>query len=371
MTLTQRRPSFDSIQYLRGLAALMIVAYHVRPRLERMGWDGYWPEWLGCGVDIFFVISGFIMWVTTYERSMTPIDFMLRRFLRIAPLYYAVTALTILLMVVAPKLAVSGYLDLTHIIASFAFFPTIHPVLNTFSPVLPQGWTLNYEMEFYALFALALLLPETLRRWAIPLVLTAIVLVGVDASDRSVAGFYSSSIILEFGFGVLLGVSVTRGLQIPERLAAVLFFAGVLAIPATWPIVEGGLQRVWASGLASLSIVAGAVFFELRKPFRLPRIFKLLGDASYSIYLTHGLCLTAVGAVWAKTRFSATLVGHSLFIPVAIACAVAGGIVVYLCVEDRMHQYSKALLGKRRAISAGVVTSIEKAPPEGEGAFQK
>ncbi len=348
--MIQRRGGFESVQYLRALAAIMIVAYHIRPRIERMGWSGYWPEWLGCGVDIFFVISGFIMWMTTCERGMSPYDFLLRRFLRIAPLYYAVTALTVLLMLAAPKLAVSGHFDMTHVIASFAFFPTMHPVLSTFVPVVPQGWTLNYEMEFYTLFAIALLLPELTRRWAIPLALIAIVALGSHAAPDTALGFYTSSIVLEFGFGVLLGVCVSQGLKLPASLSVAFFAVGLIGIVASWPLVEAGLPRVWASGIAGALIVSGAVFFELQRTVPILRIPRLLGDASYSIYLTHGLFLTAIGVVWAKLGFAENWTSYALFIPVAVICALAGGVGVYLVLERRMHKYSSNFARRRQPV---------------------
>ena len=141
-----------SIQYLRGIAALMVVLLHVRVQLGRMGYGGYWPEFLMAGVDIFFVISGFIMWVTTFDGSTTPWQFLFRRFVRIIPVYWLLTTTTVAVMLVAPSAVQSGRFDSIHVLSSYLFIPTVHPLTGMMEPVLIPGWTLNYEMFFYIIF---------------------------------------------------------------------------------------------------------------------------------------------------------------------------------------------------------------------------
>jgi exopolysaccharide production protein ExoZ len=327
------RGGLQSVQYLRGAAALMVVFYHIRPRLLRMGWDGAWPDWLSCGVDIFFVISGLIMWVTTCDRDMGPGEFMRRRFLRIVPLYYVVTALIIVLMVVAPALVIGGRIDLAHIAGSFAFFPVTHPVLGTLEPVLPQGWTLNYEMEFYLFFALGLLLPRRIRAWALPLWLVALVVIGLRADPKSAFGFFTSSLILEFGFGILLGVALASGVRLGRVISALVFVAGVAGLVLTWPIVTGGVPRAALSGVCAAMIVGGAVFLEARGAIWRNGVLRLLGDASYSIYLTHGLALSAIGFLWTRTGLAAHPASLVAFVPLAAIAATLAGIAVHLWVE--------------------------------------
>ena len=337
-----------SIQYLRGIAALLVVAFHVKVRLLRMGYEGAWPGWLGCGVDIFFVISGTIMWLTTYGRAMSPREFLLRRFLRIAPLYYVMTALIVAIMVVAPALVVGGRLNAHHIIASLLFLPALHPVLGTMEPVLPQGWTLNYEMVFYLLFAGALVLSRPFRPWAVCLALLALVLGGVGSDPHSIFGFFTSSIVLEFGFGLLLGVAITSGVPLPKTVAALLLIAGAIGIPATWSLVEGGIPRAGLSGVAATALVAGAIFLELRGAMLRNRILQLLGDASYSIYLVHGLALSAIGVAWAKIGLGISPVAIAGFTAVSIVGAALVGIVVYFAAEKPLQNLSRVALLRTR-----------------------
>ena len=352
--------TFDSIQYLRALAALMVVVYHVLPRLEHMGYAGDWPGWLSCGVDVFFVISGFIMWTTTCERPMRPFEFLARRFLRIAPLYYLVTAVVVAIMAIAPSLVSSGKLDLGHTLASFAFFPHLNAGTGDFDPVLPQGWTLNYEMEFYALFAIALLVARPFRQILILVALLAVVGLGHLVPRMSTLGFYSDSIILEFGFGVVVAVAIAGGVRVPAALALACVVAGAAAIVLTWPIVTSGVPRVWLSGLGAAALVFGAVGWEVERGGGVHRVARLLGDASYSTYLTHSLVLTAVACAWSHSRL-ATLPGSMVaFAIVGVLAASVGGIVVYELAERPLHRFARART--RRPPPAGDATpSIARA----------
>ncbi len=336
-----------SIQYLRGIAALMVVAFHLKIRLARMGYEGVWPEWLSCGVDIFFVISGAIMWLTTCDRAMSPREFLLRRFLRIAPLYYAMTAAIILILAVAPSLVAGGRIDTHHILASLLFLPAAHPVLGSMEPVLPQGWTLNYEMGFYLLFAAALLLSRPFRPWAVFLALLALVFAGIGSDPHSMFGFFTSSIILEFAFGIFVGMALTSGLRVPAWIASALLAVGAIGIPATWSFVEGGIPRALLSGVAAASLVAGAIFLERRHAIAKSRVLHLLGDASYSIYLVHGLALSAIAAVWMRTGFGVGAMALAGFSVVGVIGATLVGIALHITLEKPLHNLSR--LATRRS----------------------
>lgn len=127
----------------------MVVVYHLKPQLERMNASLLPADWLSAGVDLFFVISGFIMWWTTSGIEITPGRFMLKRVHRIVPLYWAVTGFYVVVLLVAPRFMQTGALDPAHAIASFLFIPWQHPVLAPAYPLVTPGWTLNYEMFFY------------------------------------------------------------------------------------------------------------------------------------------------------------------------------------------------------------------------------
>jgi peptidoglycan/LPS O-acetylase OafA/YrhL len=176
--------------------------YHLGLQMARLGYRGPWPDILLSGVDVFFVISGFIMWVTTARRGQ-PLEFYRHRLARIVPLYWLVTTAVVAILVVAPGAVQSGKVDVWHIVASYLFIPVVHPVTGLMQPVLVPGWTLNYEMFFYALFGVSLLLPRMTRLLALIVVLGGLAALGhlPVIAPASAAEFYTRDIVLEFALG--------------------------------------------------------------------------------------------------------------------------------------------------------------------------
>lgn len=327
-----------SIQHLRALAALMVVVFHLHPQLARMGYEGAWPDWLSNGVDIFFVISGFIMWSTTAGRPVTPMDFYRRRIVRIVPLYWLITSVVVAVMLAAPRLLQTARFDLSHVLASYAFIAWPSPAGHV-EPVLVPGWTLNYEMFFYLLFGLALLLPERRRLAATGLVLAALAAVGWWLRPASpAAGFYTSDIMLEFLAGMMLGRLYAGG-EWPARSTAgwLLALAGLalLAGSGAWP---AGTSRLLQAGLPSILIVAGALAIE--RAGRTPSwpLLHRVGDASYSLYLIHPLALSALSQAWRKAGLGGTAAGMAAFCLVAVAVSALAGLACHRLVERPLGQ---------------------------------
>jgi exopolysaccharide production protein ExoZ len=196
-----------TIQYLRGIAAISIVLYHSHLQLMRFGYTGWWPDFLKSGVDVFFVISGFIMWITTCDKHYSPKQFVQNRLIRIVPLYWVFTSFTVGVMLLFPSSMQSGVFDLSHVVKSYLFIPALNPGTGEMMPVIPPGWTLNYEMLFYCVFAMVLTLQIRYRAAA-----AVLALVGVSMLrfwfpwEGTIGHFYTSPLILEFGLGVLVGV---------------------------------------------------------------------------------------------------------------------------------------------------------------------
>ena len=220
-----------TIQYLRAIAALMIVLHHLPVQLHRLGYDGRWPEMFNSRVDIFFVISGFIIWATTAGRETSIKDFLTKRLIRIVPLYWLVTAFCVAVMLAAPKAMQSSTFDAAHVLASFAFWPQPHPVTGFIAPVIVPAWSLLYEMAFYAVFALCLPLSPKARLLALSLVLALLVsLQPLFPIRATVGGFYTSSIILEFAFGAAIAALFLSGVKLPAIVSVLLMTAGSVGL---------------------------------------------------------------------------------------------------------------------------------------------
>ncbi len=328
-----------NIQALRAVAAFLVVFVHLAVFAQLLGLGPAGFEFGNAGVDIFFVISGFIMVVTTNRRRPTAQTFMLNRVVRIAPFYWLVTLVVFALALAEPALFQSTRADLSDLGRSLAFVP-FRRANGMVQPVVFVGWTLNYEMAFYALFALGLMLrPRALGFGLTLAVLLAAVGLGALAQPKDTLGvFYSAPIVLEFALGMLIGASAGKLSAFRAPLAAVLVLdalmaALILAAPLLWPKVD----RAFAFGLPGAVLVISAVHLE--QTGRVLRVgwLRRLGDASFATYLTHFFVTQAVikgaGAVHLTAMPAIALATVATF-----ALVAAVGYATHSLVERPLHQ---------------------------------
>src|SRR3954470_10953189 len=229
--------SYLTVQALRAVAALLVVLYHafelwglrVDPAAPGVKWTNG-----ASGVDIFFAISGFVMVISSrplVDRSGAWLIFLRHRVIRIVPLYWLLTTLKILGVVLLPAFVLRTSIDFYSVAASYLFLPVVDTAGN-FRPVLPVGWTLTYEFLFYLFFAAALALRVDVLRIIVP----ALGLIAAVALFRTKAWpdwtILFSTIVLEFVFGVVLAQWTLRGFQLQPAIAAALVLAGLVAILA-------------------------------------------------------------------------------------------------------------------------------------------
>ena len=329
-----------SVQYLRAAAAIMVVMVHLAGQLRRLGYTGPWPEWMTAGVDIFFVISGFVMWLTTRARPCGTSTFYWNRLVRIVPLYWVLTSFVVGVMLVAPSVVLSGRFDAHHVIMSYLFLPAVEPVGGLIQPVLEAGWTLNYEMYFYAVFGALIVLPQRLLLLAVAAWLVGSVCVGtLGPADNLLTQFYGSGLILDFGFGVLLGAAFVRGWTLPTPLAWMSIGLGLckLAMPG---LIDGPHWLI--IGVPALAIVAGAVALERRH--RVPKVgpLLLLGDASYSLYLSHGIVLSACVQITRELGLTRGMWISPIFFVGSCMAIAAVGVAIHLHVEKPLVRFCSA-----------------------------
>jgi exopolysaccharide production protein ExoZ len=327
------RPRIVTVQYLRAIAALLVVWFHASWQWLRIsGVHIGFPESIGTyGVDMFFVISGFIMWTTTSEAT-TPIAFLYRRMTRIAPLYWLATAALIVVAYVAPQILSTTKLDLFHAAASLLFLPSRHPVTGSIEPLIIPGWTLNYEMAFYAIFAVCLLLPRKWLSLGVTVLLTALVTLGTTFNLSSTpAIFYTNNIVLEFAAGVAIGHYYTNVKSIAPWLSTSFLVGGCFFIGVQSALFSY-LPRGVRIGFPAALILTGCVFIERSFSFPRSKGLLLVGAASYSIYLTHFGTLPIVRKIWLSTHGSEASF-RWMFILISVIFSTIVGLVCYRLVE--------------------------------------
>jgi len=326
-----------SVQYLRGVAALAVVACHLELQLNRMDFDGAWPRALAGGVDLFFVISGFIMWTTTTDKPISAGEFLRRRLIRVVPLYWAVTTILLLVLLIAPSLLQSARFDALHVIASYLFIPYPSPADGLINPLLVPGWTLNYEMFFYVLFALCLFLQGRGRLVAISVVIGGLVLAGAIARPgNSMLLFWTRPILLEFLFGIAVAI-ISRKFAAPKWVAWMLIVGGA-GLMAVYLLDNPGPNRFVLLGIPAAFVLLGAVWLDRAGAVKSHAGFKLLGDASYSIYLSHGIVLSAASQIWRRVPIPEGPLSWTSFCALALLASVLVGVCLYYGVELRLQR---------------------------------
>jgi exopolysaccharide production protein ExoZ len=341
-----------SLQILRGLAVLLVVYAHAIDNQielhigESFQQKFYFLENFGAvGVDIFFVISGFIISLVSkkYLRPYGFKDFLIKRFIRIVPAYWIITTIVLILSILT--LNSSGF-NLRYILKSFLVLPIFDSGWFIF-PALLVGWTLAFEMYFYIVVSVFTLSKSRHFLFYSFTFITLLVLAGLAFKDSTnvIFKFVSNPINLEFVLGCMIGVVYSSRIRISYLLSMFLAVVGLLCLGITIftgygdiseaeKIVNGnlGFLRVFLWGVPSAILVAGFVFLEARVSASILKYLILIGDASYSIYLTHYLSMSIYKSNW---RFF-NLLYPDFFVVTAIAFSTAVGIAFYFMVERNL-----------------------------------
>lgn len=320
------------IQYLRGVAALLVVSVH---SIEQQSWlKDMFPFTFGhSGVDLFFVISGFIMVYSTHNRNISSKAFIANRLKRIAPLYWFFTSALILVATIAPNVVRSFEFDLTHILSSYFFLAYPSPVSSYFWPVLIPGWSLNYEMLFYVAFAMSLFLRRAYQLPFMAAILVIPVFFHISATPSSPLSFYTSPIILEFFFGIILGHLFING-QISKgnTKGIIVITLGIFYYLTT--TINFEFNRAFSAGIASSIILYGALAIKIENISTAKhQLLHLLGDASYSIYLSHVFTLGILRFILNIIQPEPSLSSGILIITCALITSSLIGIISFFFIE--------------------------------------
>ena len=317
-----------SIQYLRAVAVLGVIAFHAfqwRTGAFNVGRSG---------VDLFFVISGVIMWRVTGVGETRPGAFLWRRLTRVAPLYWVVTLALAAVAALWPAFLPNVHPGTRHLLLSLAFIPHLDPTGLPF-PLLPPGWTLNYEAIFYLVFAAALFAPRRRQAWIVCAALFLIVAAGLILDDP-VYILGANPLMWEFAAGIAVANFADMGALPGRRGGWALVAVGVagLAIPAMLGMFsELGRPFIW--GVPAALIVAGALSVEEAGGVWKSATVTLLGDASYAVYLVH----LPAQALVAHTLGTANA---WLFIPAAFAASIGMGLACHRWIETPLIAWARA-----------------------------
>lgn len=339
------------VQGLRFLAACMVVLTHTLNRTLAVFPDApvRHEPFLESGVDIFFIISGFIM-VYILRPETQAFDFWLRRFGRIAPLYWLFTAVAFIGGLVAPAYFL-GHIGPGLALKSLIFVP-VGPDA-TFHPAIGPGWTLIYEFGFYTALSICLIF------WKRPLLAVSLAILIVLSLGALVPRsftwlhFYGDeALMVEFVFGIGLALLMRQNSLAPwtgPLIAAV----GLTLIYFLWdaPI---NYPRGLRIGMPAFLVVAGVLVSEPIWPRHKSLLAAAkLGDASYSIYIVHFFMMQLVWTLFDRFTWL-KLMGSFGFIAVMMAAGIGAGLLAHHFLERPMLAEVHRRLGRTRDRAAKV-----------------
>lgn len=306
-----------NIQILRAIAAISVVLFHSYGVSIKYGYEPHFLSalngWGFGGVDLFFVISGFIMVYIQDRKKSTPVNFIVDRFLRIIPLYWFFTAILFFLYLLLPSIFSSQQVSFADFFASLFFLSQL--VLSKF-PVLYDGWTLEFEIFFYLIFASSLMINDRNRA-----IIFCVVVLFVFSF------VFKQYFVLEFGYGMIIGVAYLR---YPDLLFSRGFiFVSLLAYISTVFFRFDGIDRSIVYGLPAFFIVAFAVFSRQYSSGWWSKI----GDASFSIYLIQ--VFTIPFFYKALTGFGVGRFLNDFYFLLSVAFTALLGVFVYVFIERR------------------------------------
>lgn len=333
--------TIESLQILRAIAAILVLLRHGTMTVQDQYGYSYLQHFFKfgeCGVDMFFVLSGFIIYYSTVtaSRTITIKQFLLRRFIKIFPIYWIVLTLSLALLL--------GWKYGFH--SNGVVLPTLSNIMKSIllipndSPVLVVSWTLSFEIAFYLLFSILFFRSKklfflALTTWVMLCYANRFIF-HIDYLDLKInpLNAFLNPIVAEFLFGCLVAVMI---LQFSNAYWKLSFTLGIgLFILAITVLNETSLPRELRFGIPSTLIIYGMANIKIH----FSKLFVLLGDASYSLYLLHvtllHLLIKIIQAAHMNHYF-ANFFGITLMLTVIIAMSTG----IYWYIERPVFNFCK------------------------------
>ncbi len=333
------------LQVYRGIAAILVVLFHLNDMsIQRLKQVTFFNLFHGgwSGVDYFFVLSGFIM-VYVHRSAIGKPDqlksFLVKRSVRIYPIYWIITLIVLAFFVVIPGFANNKDLGIQQILTSLLLIPQNDP------PILDVGWTLIYEMFFYLLFSIAIWFKPKysvpiLSSWLFVTMLHYLKVINFGGK-AFLLNIVFGNMNLEFFLGCLAGYIVIKFGPKISKNRWILFGVANLGYVALLMITSANeleIDRMSTFGVLAALLIIGSASIDLNDSPKVPKILTYLGDASYSIFLVHSPIVSAATKVVQKANLGKYYDGF--FAPALIVLiSVVAGCLFYSLIEKPLTVY--------------------------------
>ena len=335
MKYTDHRDTLDikkigtihNLQSLRAFAAINVVIFHI---LGTAAAYGFTPQYLSImdgwganGVDVFFVLSGFVMLNSQLQKKRPALTFLKFRLMRIVPIYWFVTSVVVVAFFLLPSASFNNNAPSMAWVIQSLFF--LSGAISEKSPVLMVGWTLEWEMLFYLVFGLSLLFSRWNRSYFFIFLVLGIIAI-----------MTSNLIMFEFLAGMLIAY-IYNNFSFEQKYGLLLALVGfVLLLSSINQVIDTRLSRVFYWGVPSALIVLGVIYAKSYSQ----SLLQYLGDASYSIYLIHALAIS----VFYKASTSLLIVtNYDVLALICLLCSISCGALLYTFVEKPLTSYMKSI----------------------------
>lgn len=355
-----------SLQGLRGLAVLGVVLFHMTSvEAKYAGGDRLLPallDFFQLGVDLFFVISGFVMVIVSrgrFQDSVQAQRFLFNRVSRIYPTYWLYYLLTLAVFLLQPGMVNSSHGE-SNLLLSFFLLPSDKVLL------VMVAWSLVFELWFYLVFSAFLplrerWLPAALAVWALILLVFNSLQDWRDYSPAVQIMLHPHALEFIAGAALALFFYSRHSARLPDRLVwSMLLLATLVGMPLIGYLhlyESHGLARMLAVALVFGALVLGMVLLERRGHLRLNPALVAIGDMSYTIYLSHLLVLGVIGRVWSWLGpWPGSYLDNFGFALLMMAAVVCYGWVGYRLFEkpilDRANAYCKKRFARRAPVAS-------------------
>lgn len=339
-SVKQMRHEYRTIQALRFIAAFAVVVLHSSfYAVERLGSNlGVYA--IGAnGVRLFFVISGFVMIVSSIgllDRERGWSTFALKRIVRIVPMYWLITSIKLAALLLVPAVVLHAKLDWGYVAKSYFFIPAMNADGQLY-PLLGVGWTLVFEMFFYFLFMVALFLRRSPLFVLTPVMLALAAAFFFRQQDWPIAAqFWCDPIVLDFLAGMYIAACSQSGKKVVSWVAAIFLLAGLIYLFVPFPRFHyQSFSGSITTTIAASMVVLGCVTLEARMAAWIPRIMLFLGATSYATYLIHPIISPVIPHAFAKLGFYEP----HLSILLSVAAALVAGAAFHLYFEKPVTDF--------------------------------